>query len=92
MLVEQRLSMSSSLAHRCRELAVVAAFSAVAKNEDQIGGTVKITAFDDVPGGSGQPTSSAPPPGSCNLVAFPAGPVGGLSAIKRDLSAAMLAS
>ncbi|KAL4424972.1 hypothetical protein ABPG77_002857 [Micractinium sp. CCAP 211/92] len=56
-----------------KEPAVVAAFSAVAKNEDLIGGTVKITAFDDVPGGSGQPTSSAPPPGSCNLVAFPAG-------------------
>ncbi|KAL4457869.1 hypothetical protein ABPG75_012734 [Micractinium tetrahymenae] len=56
-----------------KEPAVVAAFAAVAKHEDMIGGTVKITAFNDVPTSSRQPASSAPPLGSCNLVAFPAG-------------------
>lgn len=53
---------------------MVAAFAAVARHEDMIGGTIKITAFDDVPSRSGgQPASHGPPPGSCNLVAFPAG-------------------
>lgn len=65
--------LKSRLSLLCREPAVVAAFSSVAKHEDAIGGTVKITAFDDVPSSGDQTASVALPPGSCNLVAFPAG-------------------
>ena len=74
---------------------MVAAFAAVAHNEDLIGGRIKITAFEDVPraagsassnsktsrgsrGSSGGSSSSSrsdagPPPGTVNLLAFPAG-------------------
>lgn len=55
----------------CREPAVVAAFAAVAQYRAQIGGVVKVTAFEGL--AEGQQQASGPPPGSCNLLAFPAG-------------------
>ena len=48
----------------------MAAFAAIAKYQDVIGGKVKITAFENVPG-HGQ--HLGPTPGTCNLMAFPAG-------------------
>ena len=58
----------------CREPAVVAAFAAVARYRDHIGGTVKITAVEPTSGRSGQ--GAVKPelePGTVNLLAFPAG-------------------
>ena len=65
--------------YACRHPAVLAAFAAVAKHRRGIEGSVKISAYEEqhlpsssaARGASGQ--QAGPGPGSCNLLAFPAG-------------------